>query len=74
MSHEYFSIIGEVVSRIEHALQRDIPVEPEDNGNKRVNPPMLNELAEVAGLTKTYLDRYLPGMRQRGLSAGRVWS
>ena len=58
---------------VEHALQRDIPVEPEDNSNKRVNPPMLNELAEVEGLTKTYLDRYLLGMRQRGLSAGCVW-
>lgn len=28
---------------------------------------------EIAGLTKTYLDRYMPGMRQRGLSAGCVW-
>ncbi|MFN5142234.1 MAG: hypothetical protein ACK5DW_07565, partial [Burkholderiales bacterium] len=51
---------------------RVIP-EPEDSGNKRVDPLMQQDIAEVAGLAKTRLDLYLPGMRQCGLSTGCVW-
>ncbi|MFZ9379607.1 MAG: bifunctional metallophosphatase/5'-nucleotidase, partial [Burkholderiaceae bacterium] len=51
---------------------RVIP-EPEDHGNKRVDPLMQQDIAEVAGLAKTHLDLDLPGMRQCGLSTGCVW-